>query len=68
MMHKKSRKAPEKSVRLTISLPWDDYARLRAEAEEMQASLAWVIRRALSSHIGSARHGTNDVREKGARK
>lgn len=41
----------EKSVRLTISLPVEDYRHLAAEAGAMRVSLAWMIRRAVSSYL-----------------
>lgn len=41
----------ENSIRLTISLPAKDYRYLAAEAARMRVSLAWVIRRAVSSYL-----------------
>lgn len=55
-------------MRLSISLPLEDYTELCAEAQKMQVSLAWVIRRAVASHIAAARSGLTDAHGKGSKK
>jgi len=50
----RSRRSFARGVRLTISLPREDYDRLRVEAERMRVSLAWVIRRAVQSYAAES--------------
>jgi len=50
----------ERTVRLSISLPLEDYAELCAEAERMRVSLAWVVRRAVSAHVAANRAAPPD--------
>jgi len=40
-----------KPVRLTISLPPEDYLQLQRQAGELRVSLAWVVRNAVSSYL-----------------
>lgn len=40
-----------KPVRLTISLPREDYLQLQRQAGELRVSLAWVVRSAVSSYL-----------------
>jgi hypothetical protein len=65
---RKRKKRAEQAIRLTISLPLDDYTHLCAEAERMHVSLAWVIRRAVSSHVEATRSGLPDSSSKGSKK
>ncbi|MEP0842528.1 MAG: CopG family transcriptional regulator [Phycisphaerae bacterium] len=39
-----------RAVRVSISLPAEDYAFLRAEAARMRASIAWVVRQAVAAY------------------
>lgn len=40
-------------VRLTVSLPPDDYERVRDLAERMRVSLAWVVREAVTEYMAT---------------
>lgn len=40
-----------KSVRLSISIPEDDYSTLQAIADENQVSLSWMIRKTVKEFL-----------------
>ena len=46
-------KRSQKSVRVSISLPATDYEELRTIADNDDVSVAWVVRRAVSSFLST---------------
>lgn len=48
---KSKRTRPNPSIRLTVSLPRQLHDQLEQKAQENDASMAWVIRRAVASYL-----------------